>query len=471
MFRGKVIIQLGHSLRALLKAWPALSVLIILLAAMFSPPVNAYSLAKFEPPDDHVYSGVGTRAGEFQDFVSASGKAPALRLTYFNWGDPFPTDPSNEQSVRSIINAGMIPILTWEPFAVNLNAIANGSQDQYIDSWAQAAKAEGKPIFLRFAHEMNGNWYVWNYTGVEPMSLQPDLYIAAYQRIYNRFQAAGATNVAFVWCINWESFGPHWDVYYPGDQYVDWVGVDLFNWPRWPRTFDYMVSACYNEFASRKPIMVCEVGSAQNFSPDPGYSNPAAQDKAQWITDMFNAMNTKYPRIKGFAWFNLNKETDWRVQSSPQSAAAYKAAIANPRYWGKNDIGPIINPSPSPSPSPSPQPTGYNVSTTHRWAVYNSINRPIEQFMVKPGTTMAQSVYYQNTGTKPDSYNVSVSGIPSSWWRFTLYGTSSVQPGEARYGNVYITPNSRGDYTFTVRVASNGDPARYSTQTYTMYVR
>jgi uncharacterized membrane protein len=91
--------------------------------------------------------------------------------------------------------------------------------------------------------------------------------------------------------------------------------------------------------------------------------------------------------------------------------------------------------------------------------------------VVRPGSTAAQSVYYKNTGSRADSYNVSVSGIPASWWRFTLYGTATVQPGQGRYGNVYITPTTAGTYTFTIKVTSNREPAIYSNQTYTMRVR
>jgi len=119
---------------------------------------------------------------------------------------------------------------------------------------------------------------------------------------------------------------------------------------------------------------------------------------------------------------------------------------------------------------PAP-PSGYNVTTTHRWAVYNGVSRPIEQFTIRPGTAVQQSVYLSNTGSRPDSYNVSVSGIPASWWTFTLYGASTVNPGEGRYGNVFITPTTAGNYTFAVTVRSNGDPSVSSAQGYTLYVR
>ncbi len=101
----------------------------------------------------------------------------------------------------------------------------------------------------------------------------------------------------------------------------------------------------------------------------------------------------------------------------------------------------------------------------------SGVTGPIEQFTIRRYSTVQQGVYYQNTGTRPDSYTVTVSGIPSSWWRFRPSGSSTVQPDQGRYGNLYITPRTTGDYTFTVKVTSRGDPTKYSAQTYTMHVR
>ena len=135
-----------------------------------------------------------------------------------------------------------------------------------------------------------------------------------------------------------------------------------------------------------------------------------------------------------------------------------------------NYVSGNVSPTPTISPTPTTRPTSYNVSTTHRWASYNGVNSPIETFNVTPGTTVAQSVYYQNVGTTVDSYTVSVSGIPQNWYSLVLYGSSTVSPGAGRYANIMITPATRGVYSLTVTVTSNGNPLVSSSQTYTLHV-
>ena len=74
-------------------------------------------------------------------------------------------------SADLVVGRGATPLLTWEPWnsaaGVNqptyrLSAIANGTHDALVRRWATQIKAWGKPLMLRFAHEMNGNWYPWS---------------------------------------------------------------------------------------------------------------------------------------------------------------------------------------------------------------------------------------------------------------------------------------------------------------------
>jgi len=424
------------------------------------------SLAKFEPPTG-VYIGGGTVDGQWQEFVNDSGKQPALRETFVYFpSDDFVNRSSHpEQSLGGMAKDGVTPVFTWQP-QTYVQDIAAGKYDDYIRKIADECKAYGKPIFIRYAHEANGAWYDW--------SKYPDAVVNSSQRIYTIFQQEGATNVAFVWCPNYDSSGTkNWLKYYPGDAYVDWVGVDVYNWARWPRTFDAMVSDIYSEFASRKPIMIGEVSSAENFTPDQGYANPAAQNKSQWITDMFNAMNTKYPRIKAFVWFNVVKEDNWKISSSPSSLKAFQNGVANSRYLSKVYTGtasPTVTPSPSPTLPPSPSPSGFAVNSTHRWATYNNVNKPIEQFNVTAGTTITQSIYFTNIGTKPDSYGITISGIPAGRYSVSFIGSNFLNPGESRYANAAIKPTTAGTYTFTARVTSNNNTSVSASQTYTLYV-
>lgn len=71
---------------------------------------------------------------------------------------------------------------------------------------------------------------------------------------------------------------------------------------------------------SAKPLVIGEVASTE-----------LGGDKAAWVSDFF-ARLVAHPEITSFTWFNYDKETDWRVESSSQSLAAFAAGVANQRY-------------------------------------------------------------------------------------------------------------------------------------------
>jgi hypothetical protein len=270
------------------------------------------------------YAGVATGAyvngpENLPSFQTMIGKQLAVVLSYVHWQDLFPLAESD-----AVYNNGSLPLITWEPWISDqtgtLEAIAAGNYDAYVRSFFQAAKAWGKPVFLRFAHEMNGNWYPWD--GVHNGgSSGPERYKRAWLYIYNVREAVGADNVYLVWSPNHKNLpAESWNDmvnYYPGDQYVDWVGLDGYNWgySQW-ESFDSVFGAAYTKLIclTAKPLMIGEFACAEQ---------PGA-DKAAWISDAFTKILSSYPRIKIFCWFNINKERDWRADSSPAAAAALK---------------------------------------------------------------------------------------------------------------------------------------------------
>jgi hypothetical protein len=234
------------------------------------------------------------------------------------------------------IAAHIVPLITWMPFGNGdpLDEIIAGQHDAAITSQAQSAKALGAQILLRWAHEMNGNWYPWSGSsngGADAGAAGgPAKYVAAWKHVHDIFVQVGATNVVWIWCINvadvpgdaWN----HWTNYYPGDAYVDWVGLDAYNWGSssscciW-EAFGDLVDAPYQDYAATKPIMLPETASAE-----------VGGDKGAWIADMHQKIKTQYTDIKGVVWFDINKETDWRIASSPTALAAYKAMALDPYF-------------------------------------------------------------------------------------------------------------------------------------------
>lgn len=280
------------------------------------------------------FSGCATGAfvnglENLQSFQAMTGKKLAAVLFYVHWQEPFPI-----QEVKSIFANGSVPLLTWEPWITHplgtLEAIAAGSYENYVREFLQAAKDWGKPLFLRFAHEMNGNWYPWDgfHNGGQS---GPEKYKRAWLYIYNVREALGAHNVYLVWCPNntdqpnlsWNEISH----YYPGDKYVDWTGMDGYNWGygSWEE-FDSVFGNIYQSLTSltSKPLMIGEFASAAN-----------GGDKAGWMAKALSKIKNDYSRVKLLCWFNINKERDWRVNSSNSAEAAFKQKIAD-SYFVEN---------------------------------------------------------------------------------------------------------------------------------------
>ena len=178
---------------------------------------------------------------------------------------------------------------------------------------------------------MNGNWYPWDGANNGADSAATTTFIAAYRHIHDLFVAAGATNALWVFCPNVDSVPNEswnqWQNYYPGDAYVDWMGFDGYNWgtvqttSTW-QSFPTIAGQIYSGLAAKgKPIMIPETASAE-----------LGGDKAAWIAGILPSLKTTFPGVKALVWFQMNKETDWRIDSSPASEAAFVTMAKDPYF-------------------------------------------------------------------------------------------------------------------------------------------
>jgi len=257
-------------------------------------------------------------------FETVIGRELAVNMWYIDWNTSFPAADCD------LVNSyGGVPMITWEPWlntVGTLEAISRGDYDSYITGFAQGSKDWGKLLYLRFAHEMNGTWYPWDgYNNGGNSGVAK--YISAWKHIHAIFTQVGATNVKWVWSpAFYGSSSTPWsygDNYYPGDAYVDWIGLDgycgLTSWD----SFDNIFGGMYATYsAHNKPLMISEFACAED----------AVNSKAAWITDAFSRLKNNYPGFKIFIWFNVNKERDWRVESSTASLNAFKTAISAPYF-------------------------------------------------------------------------------------------------------------------------------------------
>lgn len=272
------------------------------------------------------------------------GQAPSELTWYQGWDQPYPT-----QTVQSVWQRGALPMITWESkptFDVtpaqsdpsySLSDIINGNYDSYLQGFANSVVSLGLPIVIRLDQEMNGNWFPWS-EGIN--GNKAGQFAQMWQHVWNIFQAAGAnTYVIWLWAPNRVdnlAHAPSLSELYPGDAYVDWVGIDAY-WrysteaPTFAAVFGESIAAL--EAVTNKPIYIAETAGIET---DPTSGNNVGPEKVQFTTSLVSSIEST-PQIVGFSWFdnvassnedNVPITNDWRIDSDPANLVAFKAAMA-----------------------------------------------------------------------------------------------------------------------------------------------
>jgi Glycosyl hydrolase family 26 len=252
---------------------------------------------------------------EVERLEALIGHRLGIVSTFVAWEEPFPNPAHVFER-----DAGRRPLIAWYTDG-DLARVSSGGADALLLRRARACREFRAPIYLRWAAEFNG--------AHNPCYGRPREFVAAWRRVVSVVRAAGATNVRWVWCPlaldRPRTAAENWRRYYPGDRFVDRVGMDGYNWGRtraWSRwqAFAEIFAPLYSDYARRKPMMICEVGSAER-----------GGDKAAWIRDMGAKLAGPFAGVRAVVWFDASKETDWRVDSSPASLAAFRAIVADNR--------------------------------------------------------------------------------------------------------------------------------------------
>ncbi len=257
----------------------------------------------------------------FKPFAAGGPKAPNL---YFN-----------APKINELFDKGYTPMITIEDHYVkvekkqrqpNLYSIVEGHFDYLFIEWAKRMKEVKGPVLLRILHEFNGDWYPWS---IAKNDNNAKLFIQAYQHIWTIFNSQNVTNVKFIWCPNSMSSPQQaWNFImdaYPGDKYVDYVGLDVYNGagdngiPIW-RSFRKEAIENYfllTENFPTKPLIICETSSRERKTGEQG----VLQNKAEWIGQMSEALKTDLSKITAVTWFNQYDQ--FKVNSSPEAQKSY----------------------------------------------------------------------------------------------------------------------------------------------------
>jgi hypothetical protein len=276
------------------------------------------------------HEGSQTDLKPIRELEKGLNKKFASIMWFTDWTTGFPA-----ADAKRVSKAGYIPHIAWEPWSwekkdlIKLQDILDGKWDTYIKTWAADAAKFKRPLLLRWAHEFNGDWYPWS---VPKNGEDPQTYIKAYRYVHDIFNAAGAKNVQWIWCFNAASVPSQpWNApleAYPGDTYVDWVGIDGYNFSG-TDSFKSIFKTAYTKALSsvKKPIMIAEFATAGT-----------GPDKAKWIAEMANDLKTVFPAIRAITWFDINKEKDWRLFSSVESQNSAKKAFEDSYFLTKSSL-------------------------------------------------------------------------------------------------------------------------------------
>lgn len=250
------------------------------------------------------YTGDDTLDG----FEQRIGKQVNINAVFVGWDEPFPS-----QFDFTVRDKGKTLVIFWEQYGITLDEIIAGNSDSYINQFATQAKEYKGPVILAPFHEMNGTdpW------GGTVGNNTPAKIISAWKHVHGLF--AGITNVKFGWVVNNVSVpdtqGNQIENYYPGGNYVDYVGVDGFNFGDPWQTFSEVFSSSIEKLKTfNKPIFIFSMACAEG------------PKKANWIYDALSKIYSN-PSVAGWIWFNENKEENWLIWSNSDSLKTFQSSI------------------------------------------------------------------------------------------------------------------------------------------------
>jgi len=325
------------------------------------------------PPGKRVYHAAYPDFGDAEQRVRAARIKRFERLArkrvawvYFsnNWWRGRINFPAKQ--VRTIARLGRVPFVrlmarsNWENgpdpnFATE--RIASGEYDDALERWcARAAEAMARydtPMLAEFGTEVNGDWFPWNGRwnggglsdgfGDPTVPDGPERFVAAYRRIVEICRAEGAGGITWFFHVNsddspreaWNTYA----AYYPGDEYVDWIGVSAYGLLKlgWgSRSFRRTLDRAYPKLAAlspTRPLAVLEYGHAETKRPG---------RKARWLRRALRSVASgRWPRLRALSiWHESWRNGDGTVSNlhidtSSRSLRAYRRGVHHPRFTGR----------------------------------------------------------------------------------------------------------------------------------------
>ncbi len=248
------------------------------------PPPAAGALlgAWVKPPGSLTQS---SRIAAVQGLEQGLGRRLDIVNTYRRINEPFPTD-----SDRAFVAGGATLMLSW---AFDDSApVASGALDATLRTWAVRLRDFNHPVLLRVRWEMDR-------PNLRAVMHSGTTYVAAWRHLRAVFAQAGVRNVAWVWCPTAEGFaGGYAGDFYPGDDQVDWLGVDVYAGTRLRPLADLLRPVLAWAAGHPKPLMLGEFGVSQVWG---------STARAQWLREAATVIQAN-ARIKAVCYFDSDPD-------------------------------------------------------------------------------------------------------------------------------------------------------------------
>lgn len=254
-------------------------------------------------PGGQIYGGVD---GDWQEAQRRTGLTMG-RHTYGSFESSVPDG-------RMItVNANA----TWRQVA---SAQPGSSIYNNMVRWADTIKARGGTVLVAYSHEPEISSKQW-------MGGSSD-FKAAYAKFVQVFRSRGASNVKYVvqltaWSYRSGSSDPsNVSKWYPGDQYVDVLGADAYNW-----------GSCgegrgkWNELSVLADPVLRFAKSRNKMMAFPEYGATSSSQRAAWLSNAKSYLVNNEEWIAGAYYFNRpptnpkNQDCSWKLTTDAEYSA------------------------------------------------------------------------------------------------------------------------------------------------------
>jgi hypothetical protein len=314
---------------------------------------------------DFGYSESDVTTKKIKDFENLAGKKLAWVYMTNSWKDGIVYP---KKKIHTIVKSGSTPFIRFLPRSddgknettadklYTLQNIIDGKFDEELKKWAKDAMSDDIPILMDFGLEMTGFWFPWcgfyngggELAGYGDASYPdgPERFRDAYRHIINLFRTEGVKHVTWFFHPDIQRLpDKEWNsakYYYPGDEYIDWIGLSVYGVQRDNAPWIYFSKALerrhmlIDEITDKKPIALLEFAVTDNH---------AGGSKSAWLEDAFSSiLYNPYFDFKAISYWHENwinpvgQKSTLRIDSSKESLETFKRLIQDNHFISKTSF-------------------------------------------------------------------------------------------------------------------------------------